>query len=162
MPVAPPNVTDKSSGYDARIEQWRKIRDVLEGEDQVKEKRSTYMPRPKAQDLEAYTRYVDRSNFYAVAERTTRGLVGQVFRISPMLELPEQVEELIFLPNHEQLCKELSVLTWHEKPGGKIGIESKKDLAARSVKSPDFYDTLVLTYVPARPTARQEKVEGYF
>lgn len=92
--IAPPNVTDKSSGYDARIDQWRKIRDVLEGEDQVKDKRTTYMPRPKAQDLEAYTRYVDRSNFYAVAERTVRGLVGLVFRITPMLELPERVDYL--------------------------------------------------------------------
>jgi hypothetical protein len=72
------------------------------------------------------------------------------------------IDELIFLPNSPELSKELSVLTWHEKPGGKIGIESKKDLAKRGVASPDFADALALTYVPAKPTARNQKVEGYF
>ncbi len=72
------------------------------------------------------------------------------------------IEDLVFLPNCEQLCKELAVLTWHERPGGKIGIERKEDLAARGVASPDYYDALALTYVPARPAATEQKVGGYF
>jgi hypothetical protein len=88
------NVTDKSSDYDRRIIQWRRIRDVLEGEDQIKIKRAVYMPRPRAQNADAYNQYVERANFYGVAERTVRGLVGLVFRISPMIELPERIEYL--------------------------------------------------------------------
>ena len=87
-------ITDKSSDYDKRIIQWRRVRDVLEGEDQIKVKRTLYMPRPRAQDVDAYNQYVERANFYAVAERTVRGLVGLVFRIAPMFELPERVEYL--------------------------------------------------------------------
>ncbi len=71
------------------------MRDVLEGEDQIKDKRSQYLPKPKAQDPEQYRRYIDRAMFYAVAERTVRGLVGLVFRIAPMLELPERLESFI-------------------------------------------------------------------
>ncbi len=72
------------------------------------------------------------------------------------------IDELIFLPDCPELTKELSLLTWHEKPGGKIGIESKKDAAKRGIASPDYADALGLTYVPARATARSQKLKGYF
>ncbi len=72
-------------------------------------------------------------------------------------------EDLILLPpDHDLLAKELASPTWHEKPGGKIGLESKKELAARGVKSPDFADAFALTFVPQRPGIRVSKVEGYF
>ena len=72
------------------------------------------------------------------------------------------VEDLIFLPDHEQLCKEMTVLTWYERPGGKIAIERKEDLTARGIPSPDYYDAFVLTLVPARPAFTEQKVGGFF
>lgn len=38
-----------------------------------------------------YTRYVQGSSFYAVAERTLRGMVGAVTRNAPVLELPDRI-----------------------------------------------------------------------
>lgn len=72
------------------------------------------------------------------------------------------LEDCIFLPDCEQLCKELAGPTWHLKPSGKIGIESKDDLKARGVKSPDHADSFMLTLVPLRPGAKVVKPKGYF
>lgn len=88
------DVARRSTSYNDRILQWNKIRDVLEGEDQVRAKRDVYMPRPKGQDLEAYERYVARATFYGVADRTALGLVGLVFRVAPTTTLAPQIEDL--------------------------------------------------------------------
>ncbi len=85
-------IEDKSPGYDQRVHEWRKIRDCIEGEDRIKRRRNLYMPMPKAQDPEQYFRYIDRSSFYGVCDRTVRGLVGLVFRINPRIKLPDVIE----------------------------------------------------------------------
>lgn len=74
------------------------------------------------------------------------------------------IEELIFLPSLgcDQLTKELIGPRWLEKPGGKIAIEGKKELAARGIPSPDEADTLALTFVPIAPQVSEGKLEGYF
>lgn len=85
-------ITDRSPDFDRRIDEWRKIRDCIEGEDRIKQQRNFYLPKPKAQDLEQYDRYIQRSSFYAVCDRTVRGLVGLVFRVNPRLDLPEAID----------------------------------------------------------------------
>ena len=87
-------IEDKSPGYSSRIREWTKVRDCIEGEDRIKERRQVYLPRPKAEDVEQYTRYIERSSFYAVCDRTVRGLVGLVFRVNPRIDLPDAIEAI--------------------------------------------------------------------
>jgi len=73
------------------------------------------------------------------------------------------LDEVLFLPaGCEQLKKELVGPTWHEKPNGKVAIESKDDLKKRGVASPDEADTLALTFVPIPPVSGGHTLEGYF
>lgn len=70
-------------------------------------------------------------------------------------------DELIVIPEDDDLEKQLSLLTWFEQPSGKLAIESKKDLAARGVASPDIFDALSLTFVPIKPGLKVGKVKGW-
>jgi hypothetical protein len=67
----------------------------MEGEDRIKERGSLYLPEPDAMNPVQYRRYKTRANFYGVAERTVRGLVGLVFRIEPTFDLPPVLSPLL-------------------------------------------------------------------
>lgn len=78
---------------------WEKIRDCLDGAEAVKSKGTQYLPKPNAKDLspeneQRYSDYVTRAMFYESTSRTLNGLVGQVFAIDPILELPDSLEPL--------------------------------------------------------------------
>lgn len=61
------------------------------------------------------------------------------------------VDELISIPFNPQLIAELSSVKVEYTDRGKIKIESKNQLKARGVKSPDHAEALVLLFCPARP-----------
>lgn len=92
--VVNPDITRTSEGYRQRIRQWRKVRDSLEGEERIKANGILYLPRPRGMKPIDYTNYVERASFYAVSERTLRGLCGLVFRVNPVVDLPEAIEPL--------------------------------------------------------------------
>ena len=94
MPSPTFDITETSPGYEQRIGQWVKVRDVLEGEDQVKYRESTYLPRPRGMKKVDFANYLQRANFYAVSDRTLRGLVGLVFRTDPVIQLPDRLKRL--------------------------------------------------------------------
>jgi len=58
------------------------------------------------------------------------------------------VDELISIPFNPQLIAELSTVKVEFTDKGKIKIESKKQLKARGVKSPDHAEALVLLFCP--------------
>lgn len=88
------DITRTSEGYRRRIRQWQKVRDSLEGEERIKERGTVYLPRPAGMKPTPYTNYVQRASFYAVSERTLRGLCGLVFRVNPVIELPKTLDSL--------------------------------------------------------------------
>jgi phage terminase large subunit len=53
--------------------------------------------------------------------------------------------DMISIPDHPDLIAQLSVVQHYETETGKVRIESKKELKARGVSSPDFAEALVLT-----------------
>lgn len=58
-------------------------------------------------------------------------------------------EDMISIPNHQELIKELSLPLAERTETGKVRIESKKAMRARGItKSPDFADSLALTMLP--------------
>tara|TARA_R110002095_G_C4029466_1_gene215080 strand:- start:16 stop:261 length:246 start_codon:yes stop_codon:yes gene_type:complete len=64
--------------YQEHRASYDKIRDVIAGEDRLKQAGAQYLPEPEGMTTKQYTRYVQGSSFYAVAERTLRGMVGSV------------------------------------------------------------------------------------
>lgn len=56
------------------------------------------------------------------------------------------MDELISIPNHQTLINELSIVQYKYVESGKVKIESKEDLKARGIKSPDYADALVYCY----------------
>lgn len=56
------------------------------------------------------------------------------------------LDELISIPNHGELINQLSQPLRRFDDGGKILIESKDQMKARGIESPDFADALVYTF----------------
>ena len=69
---------------------WRRIEDAVAGGDAIKEKGTTYLPKPSGQDDDDYAAYVNRARWYDVTDRTLVGLVGSVFRREPQIEGPDR------------------------------------------------------------------------
>jgi len=82
------------SDWTRRQIQWARIRDALEGQDEIKENGEAYLKRPDGMTQNAYDAYKERAQFYPVAERTLRGLSGLVFRNAAQFELPTRLEPL--------------------------------------------------------------------
>jgi len=83
------------SDYTRRTIQWARIRDALEGQDEIKDNGEAYLKRPDGMTNNAYDAYKDRAQYYPVIERTLRGMSGMVFRKPIKLELPTRLEPLI-------------------------------------------------------------------
>jgi hypothetical protein len=79
---------------DQRLAQYRKIRDCLEGEDQVKDQGQLYLKKPDAMTTANYEAYKERAQFYGAAESTLRALVGLALRKDPVIKLPARLEPL--------------------------------------------------------------------
>lgn len=61
------------------------------------------------------------------------------------------------IPDDNVLCEQLGGPEYHIRLDGKTKVESKDDMRARNVTSPDHADALVLTFAhPVRPKARDE------
>ncbi len=70
------------------------------------------------------------------------------------------VEDLVSLPDHQDLITQLSLPTMHKIETGKVGIESKQDMAKRGVASPDHADAFVFAFadeVMPQPGWAQDK-----
>jgi hypothetical protein len=87
-------VSNCHRSYADRKAQWDKIRHCLEGEDCVKDQGTGYLPQPEAMTTQRFVTYKQRASFYAVAERTLRGLSGMVFRHMPILKVPAKMEPM--------------------------------------------------------------------
>lgn len=102
-----PVVSTKHPDLAEREKQYRLINDVLMGEQQIKYRKEAYLPNPssdllltgKPEDqeyaLKRYAEYLSRSVFYNVAERTMRGMVGQIFSRQPQLDVPSDLKAFV-------------------------------------------------------------------
>jgi hypothetical protein len=80
--------------YDAQETRWQTCRDIIDGEDTVKAKNSSYLPIPTGMNTTEYTAYRDRAAFVAFAARSKEAMRGLVFRKRPLLVAPKEVVEL--------------------------------------------------------------------
>lgn len=63
------------------------------------------------------------------------------------------LEDVLLLPDDDELGRQLVTITWSRDNRGKIVVESKEDLDARGVVSPDRADALVLTFTEPATSA---------
>lgn len=66
---------------------------------------------------------------------------GQEHDVTDLMALPSGDRE------SDTLCLQLSLVKWFRNEKGKIVIEKKEQLARRGIASPDYADTLMLTFV---------------
>ena len=88
------SVSNVHSDFARRTVQWARIRDALEGQDEIKENGEAYLNKPDGMTANAYAAYKDRAQFYPVIERTLRGMSGMVFRHPIKAEFGERLEPL--------------------------------------------------------------------
>jgi len=75
---------------------WQRNRDVLSGEDEVKAKRSTYLPYASSEQTDAeYLIHLANVPFYPAASRTLDGYIGLMFRKRVILAATPLVEDLL-------------------------------------------------------------------
>lgn len=85
-----PNITYIRTEVEAMEYKWSLVRDCLQGQHQIKSKRTEYLPAPlndpdPVERQARYDQYVQRAQFYNFTRRTLEGLIGQVFSRDPIL-----------------------------------------------------------------------------
>jgi hypothetical protein len=85
-----------NSAYNAMAPAWTLWSDVLAGQDTIKVKRETYLPKEPAELKDDYDARLARSLFFEDSRDCTVNLTGMVFRKSPTLadDVPEQLKKL--------------------------------------------------------------------
>jgi hypothetical protein len=88
--------------YPSHEYKWRRIRDVIAGEDAVKEAGALYLPTLTEQTAQEYEAYKFRASWLSATDRTKSGLAGQIFRKDPEFNAPES-EQMTALNNDSDL-----------------------------------------------------------
>lgn len=87
-------VDSKHRDYAAAEAAWSRCRDVIEGEDRVKERAEAaeYLPRLGGQDEADYAAYLKRAMFHNATARTVQAVVGAIFRKPLVIEPQPKLE----------------------------------------------------------------------
>lgn len=93
------DVTFKHPEYAKNFPLWDKVDDVCKGQDAVKGKNTTYLPRNNPHDISQeakgfYDSYLKRAVFYGVTGKTLGSLVGAAFSTDPTFKFPKELEHL--------------------------------------------------------------------
>lgn len=65
--------------------EWRKLRDVIAGQREVKRQGTVYLKALQKQDSDDYLHYLERATFYNMTRQTLNTMVGQVFARDPIV-----------------------------------------------------------------------------
>lgn len=84
--------------FNKRTQQFKKLRDCFEGQDAIREAGTEYLPKPggmpdTTEGSTMYASYKGRAMYYSVLERTLRSLLGIVFRVPPMVDVPDKIKQ---------------------------------------------------------------------
>lgn len=86
-----PTVASRHRQYEAHEPIWQRIRDVLGGADAVKERGTTYLPKPGGMENEEYRAFKLRTPFESAGARTVQGLLGLIFRKPLQATVPDSI-----------------------------------------------------------------------
>lgn len=79
-------VNTSCAEYIKNKEKWFKCRTVVQGEEAVKDAGTVFLPSLGGQKTTDYESYKTRALFYGATGRTVSGLLGAIFRKSPVIE----------------------------------------------------------------------------
>lgn len=74
--------------------QWVRIRDVIEGQDAIKDKSTVYLPKLSDQTNEEYTAYLLRALFVNITSRIVTSNAGMITRRFPIVSYPANMEHM--------------------------------------------------------------------
>lgn len=83
------------SQYAKMLPIWEKCNDAVEGQHAIHNAGVKYLPELKDQTAEDYNAYKLRASFFNATGRTLDGLVGMVFRKSPIVDAPSGMNAII-------------------------------------------------------------------
>lgn len=91
------DVTFQRKDHEDAVVDWVLVDDVCAGERRIKDKNDTYLPRlnpidKSEKNKKRYEGFLNRAVFYNVTGRTLEGLIGAVFRKSPNIQTPTELE----------------------------------------------------------------------
>lgn len=81
--------------YSESQERWAVMRDAIEGEEAIKDKKETYLPKPSAMSDGAYTAYMKRATYPEITAPTIRGMHGIMHEVEARIELPKALEPML-------------------------------------------------------------------
>src|SRR6476661_6240491 len=88
-------VKTRHKSYDDFALMWRRVRDVVSGEDAVHKGATLYLPMLAEEDANEYLKRVARTPFYNASWRTMAAFVGMMFRKPPAIDVPDKVKPLL-------------------------------------------------------------------
>ena len=87
--VQPPNPAATHWSYMNNFTAWCRARDVLAGEDAIKQAGELYLPSLDNQTTDEYQAYKSRALFFNATVRTAEAYLGLIFRRAPFIKVPE-------------------------------------------------------------------------
>jgi len=91
-------VSTRHAEYGLRLKEWTRVRDCMKGEDVIKSKRETYLPRPDGMAgryAKAYDAYIERAHFPLIAPYALSGALGVIITKLPEFNLPKGLEYIL-------------------------------------------------------------------
>ncbi|MCP4262019.1 MAG: DUF4055 domain-containing protein [Planctomycetes bacterium] len=84
--------------YSKRADQWKRVRDSIEGQDAIHKAGETYLPKTSGMvkndtDGTQYAAYRDRGRFYDLVQNAENGILGLAFSKTPEIDIP--VDEVV-------------------------------------------------------------------
>lgn len=165
-------ITTCHKQYTDYIDRWAKNRAACSGQDAVKAMTTDFLPddgegdkRPEAKSR--YLRYLLRATWFPCSGYTVEGLIGMVFRKTPAVELPTELEYMMEDANGagqslEQLAK---LATTEVIKVGRIGLLAEYPVAEPGLSRTQINDrqlrALITTYLTeAIDNWRYDMVDG--
>ena len=93
--MAANGVNKRHKDYDRFARKWKRVRDVVSGQDEIHAAGVNYLPMLVDEDPNEYLKRVARTPFYNASWRTMAAFVGMMFRKPPTLEVPKELEKLL-------------------------------------------------------------------
>jgi len=84
------SVETKHPEYEKALASWERARDMIGGEDAMKARRETYLPKLNNQTQADYDSYLGRACFYNATERTHESMLGLLFRQAGRMVMPAE------------------------------------------------------------------------
>lgn len=88
-------VDTQHADYQALAPKWRRMRDVISGQDAVHRAGETYLPRLSDQTDDDYAAYRNRATWYGATARTIDAVHGLMFRKAPTVEAPAGMDGIV-------------------------------------------------------------------